>query len=177
MLSSAIFSSQLPILQFTSTNTSYTDIAYSEGAPTGHCVAFDKEVNSWCPLAITCSAFLFFLRLRAVYNRNRIIVATFLALWFGLLAAAILIPLGVVGGAVGPQDYCEDAFVANTVSIVQLTPLAYDTLVFIAISWRLCRIASVEPAGPRETFQVMLFGKHLPTFAKSILLDGQLYYL
>ena len=104
-------------------------------------------------------------------------MATFFVLWLGLLAATILIPLNVVGGTIGPLNYCEDAFVSNTVSIVQLTPLVYDTLVFIAISWRLCRIASIEPAGPRETFQVMLFGKHLPTFAKSILLDGQLYYL
>jgi len=151
--------------------------AIFSSAPTGNCVVFEHAVEAWCPLNVACTGYLFFLRLRAVYNRNRIIVGTFFVLWLGLMVSSLFVPIGVMGGAVGPTDYCEDALVSKAVYFVQMGPFIYDTLVFVAISWRLSRIAYIEQAGPRESLQVVLFGKYLPAFTKSMLLDGQIYYL
>lgn len=134
-------------------------------------------MTSWFPLAVISTGFLFFLRLRAVYNRNRTVVAFFFVMWLGLLVSSVFVPLGVLGGPVAHTNYCKTTVVARSASVVHLAPLIYDTLVFIAISWRLCRIATIHPVGPRQNMQVLLLGRYLPAFTKSMLLDGQIYYL
>lgn len=157
-------------------------MAYAKGthlaAPTGNCALFDKVANAWCPVSIACSGFLFFLRLRAIYNRNQIVVAIFFVLWVALLAGGVLVPIGINGGAVGSTQYCEDVSVSSFAFYGEVAPLVFDTLVFVAISWRLSRIASPSSEmGMGESIYVMLFGRNLPTFTKSLLLDGQVYYL
>lgn len=127
-------------------------------------------------MAFSSTALLFFLRLRAVYNRNRVVVATFFVLWLALLAASIAIPFNTRGAEVGPTKYCTVVFVAEGVFVVQLTPLLYDTLVFAAISWRLCRVTCIKPSGPKESLKLLFLGKYLPAFTKSLYLDGQVYY-
>ncbi|KJA13277.1 hypothetical protein HYPSUDRAFT_174115 [Hypholoma sublateritium FD-334 SS-4] len=144
---------------------------------TGNCVALITIAGSWCPLAFPCSAFLFLLRLRAVYNRDRVIVTIFSILWLGLLASSFFVPLGIQAAHIGPTKYCTIISVKKSAILGHLTPLIYDTLVFVAISWRLCRIACARPSGPQERLKVVLFGRYLPAFTKSILLDGQIYYL
>lgn len=139
---------------------------------------FEKVVNAWCPFAIGGTAFLFFLRVRAVYFGNHLVVAFFFIAWLGLLASTILLPVGTNGGSLGPTKYCQDVFVARYTTFVQVAPVIYDTLVFAAISWRLCHMPTAgEPFGPRESLRVMLFGKSLSRFTKSLLRDGQVYYL
>ncbi|KJA22359.1 hypothetical protein HYPSUDRAFT_164547 [Hypholoma sublateritium FD-334 SS-4] len=145
-------------------------------APTGNCVVFDNAVHAWCPITIGFSAYLFFLRLQAIYNRNPIIKYIFFTLWLGLLVATIFVPIGIIGGTVGPTLYCQDAQVALYVTAGQIAPLVFDTLVFVAISWRLCRTACAE-MGIKGSVKVMILGKGLPAFTKSLLVDGQLYYL
>jgi hypothetical protein len=120
------------------------------------------------------SGFLFFIRLQAIYNRNRAVVAAFFVLWVGLVVGGIFFAVGVQGGPAGATQYCEDVSVARYVLYGQLMPLVYDTLVFLAISWRLSQIASMENKGSIES---MLFGTNLPAFTRSLLQDGQIYYV
>ena len=140
-------------------------------------------------VAFSCTTLLFFLRLRAIYNQNRIIVSTFFTLWLAFPALSIYLPY-VIGTrissthqdleAVEYSKYCPDEVplpAQKIVLVVQVVTLAYDTMVFIAISWRLCRISAVKPPGPQESLKLLLFGKYLPTFTKSLYLDGQVYYL
>ena len=98
-------------------------------------------------------------------------------MWLGLLVSSIFVPFGVLGGPLAHTSYCKTAVVARSASIVHLAPLMYDTLVFVAISWRLCHIATIDPVGPQQNMQVLLLGRYLPAFTKSMLLDGQIYYL
>ena len=146
-------------------------------AATGNCSALLTIANSWCPLAFPCSALLFLLRLRAVYNRDRVIVAIFSVLWLGLLASSVFVAIGMKAAPIGPTKYCTIRFAEKSAELGYLTPLIYDTLVFVAISWRLCRIACARPPSPQKSLKMVLFGHYLPAFTKSILLDGQLYYL
>ena len=122
---------------------------------------------------------LFFFRLRAVYNRNQKVVVAFFVMWLGLVVSAVFIPLGLVGRAIGPTAYCEEMLAKdnNTVAIVQTVPLVYDTLVFLAISWRLAHMAYVKPKGVRASFRTIALGMNLPIFSRSLLIDGQAYYL
>ncbi|KJA22769.1 hypothetical protein HYPSUDRAFT_638112 [Hypholoma sublateritium FD-334 SS-4] len=152
--------------------------------PIGHCTLFDNIALSCSSVAFSCTALLFFLRLRAVYNQNPVVVATFFALWLVFPVVSILLPLvlpasrRVFAFAVEGTNTCASALSdASPVFYLQATELAYDTLVFIAISRRLCRIAYVKPSGPQESLKIWIFGKYLPAFTKSLYLDGQVYYL
>lgn len=137
-------------------------------------------VNAFCPtFSAVPTALLFFFRLRAVYNRNRRVVAAFFIMWLGLVVSAVFIPLGLVGRAIGPTAYCEEILAVdnNTVAIVQTVPLVYDTLVFFAISWRLAQVAYIAPKGTRASLRTIALGTNLPAFSRSLLIDGQGYYL
>ena len=127
-------------------------------------------------MSISSSGLLFFLRLRAIYNRNRIVVASFFVLWLGLIAASLFVPLGTSGGPIGPTHYCQYTSFSESSYAGLIGPLIYDTLVFAAISWRLIHIRSVE-MGYRDTVRTLFSKKGLPAFTARILVDGQLYYL
>ena len=130
----------------------------------------------WCPVSVTFSGLLFFLRLRAIYNHNQIIVVSFLVLWMGLIAASLFVPLGISGGPIGPTRYCQFTSFSRSSYAGLIGPLIYDTLVFSAISWRLIRIGSVE-MGYRDTVHTLFSRRGLPAFTAHILVDGQIYYL
>ncbi|KAF9475472.1 hypothetical protein BDN70DRAFT_840892 [Pholiota conissans] len=147
-----------------------------ETAPTGHCAAFEKITDAWYPISLGFSALLFFLRVRAIYNRNRIVVAFFFVLWLGLVACTMFIPIGVSGDNVPGTNMCEDADVPISAYAAIIAPLVHDTLVFMAISWRLVQNAHVQ-MNVKEGFKVAVFGEYLPKFTKGLLLDGQRYYL
>ena len=55
-------------------------------------------------------------------------------------------------------------------------PLIYDTCVFLAVSWRLSRNA-YDPYTHSSGVRILIFGDYLPIFSKSLLQDGQIYYL
>ena len=149
---------------------------YFQAAPTGNCAAFEHIGDAWYPMSLSFSALLFFLRLRAIYNRNRIIVACYFVLWLGLVGTTILIPIVISGASIGPTKYCVDADVPNSSYAAIFAPLIHDTLVFVAISWRLTQNAHME-LNFKEGFKIAAFGKYLPAFTQSLLKDGQRYYL
>lgn len=151
-------------------------------APVGHCAALERAALAWCPLAVSASGFLFFLRLRAVYNNDRILISVFFVLWLSLLTGGILVPISIKGGAVGSTLYCQDVWVSRISLFGQVAPLCFDTLVFLSISWRLSRIASYSDGGSAlgdntDRIGSVLCGSNLPAFSKSLLVDGQIYYL
>ncbi|KAF9471347.1 hypothetical protein BDN70DRAFT_888251 [Pholiota conissans] len=147
-----------------------------ETAPTGHCKAFETITDAFYPVSLGLSALLFFIRLRAIYNRDRIVVAFFFLLWLGLLGTTMIVPITILGGNIGPTQYCIDEDVPNAVYAAIISPLVHDTLVFIAITYRLVRNAHLE-TGLKDGMAVAFSGEYLPAFSKGLLKDGQKYYL
>lgn len=147
-----------------------------QAAPTGNCAAFEHIGDAWYPMSLSFSALLFFFRLRAIYNRDRIVVACFFVLWLGLVGTTILIPIVISGASIGPTKFCEDADVPNSSYAAIFAPLIHDTFVFIAISYRLTQNAHMD-VDLKDGFKIAMFGKYLPTFTQSLLKDGQRYYL
>ncbi|KAF8199057.1 hypothetical protein BJ912DRAFT_950735, partial [Pholiota molesta] len=145
-------------------------------AGTGNCIHFETVTDAFYPISISCTALLFFFRLRAIYNQDRIVVVGFFLLWLGVLASTILIPIGILGGYIGNTKYCVDVDVPNSAYAGIFAPLIHDTMVFLAISWRLARNSHME-MNFQEGIKVAIFGRYLPTFTKSLLRDGQRYYL
>lgn len=177
LLCSVVFSSELS--EHRSVEYTYNWHDNIPGIQSSHCTLFITLVSSFSSVAFSCTAILFFLRLRAVYNRNQVVVVTFFVLWLVFPALSITLPLLItIRQVYNSTKYCPSGiFNDGIIFIMQLATLVYDTLVFIAISRRLCQISSVKPSGPKENMRLILFGKHLPAFTKSLYRDGQVYYL
>lgn len=88
----------------------------------------------------------------------------------------MLIPLTVRGAHIGQTAYCQDANVPLFAYAALLAPLAYDTLVFIAISWRIAQNSHVT-LNFRDGFKIVVLGRYLPAFTRAVLLDNQKYFL
>jgi hypothetical protein len=116
---------------------------------------------------------LFFLRARAIYNRNTILVFFLFLMWLSVLGTAAIVPIIATTANIGTTDYCIDVAVKSYASAATITPLVHDTIIFLAISLRLFGNSHVT----RRNFKAFVTGEYLPQFSKAILKDGQLYYL
>ncbi|KAH7924531.1 hypothetical protein BV22DRAFT_1090750 [Leucogyrophana mollusca] len=147
-----------------------------DSAPVGHCSAFQKAVNISFPVAASATSLLFFFRVRAVYSGNNLITLLFFCLWLSVLGGSLVLIDAVTATTIGPTNYCIDDEIKLSAGAAAITPLIHDTLVFVAISWRLSMISYVED-NPKTRAKAFLYGKYLPAFSRTLLRDGQLYYL
>lgn len=92
------------------------------------------------------------------------------------MTAGVLLTVEVESGNIGPTDYCKDGHVKSAVQIASTIPVINDTLVFLAITWRLYYNSYARPT-LRIGLQVLIFGNYLPRFSRALLRDGQAYYL
>ncbi|KZP11880.1 hypothetical protein FIBSPDRAFT_937235 [Athelia psychrophila] len=128
-------------------------------------------------VAIASTSFLFFLRVRAVYRQSRTITILFGALW--AVTASVGFGLGAfeIRGAerVPYTAYCTNTTIRYTSIPVMITFL-HDTMVFLAISYRLA--ADAMTAGDwRSRVLSIVTGKGLFSLSRSLMKGGQLYYL
>ncbi|OAX32247.1 hypothetical protein K503DRAFT_852173 [Rhizopogon vinicolor AM-OR11-026] len=128
------------------------------------------------PFAAPGTAALFFFRVRAVYDRSKIVTAVFGILWLATLSAAIALPFMVTGEHIGTTDYCIQSSVASGASAVLIINACSDALVFLAISWRIARNNSAGQT-LREHLRSFYKGDGLPRLSKLLLQSGQAYYL
>lgn len=134
------------------------------------------KVAAWLLAVSTpCNAFLWLIRIRAIFAHSRRTICTFTLLW-GTTFASILTPLNFVGG---------QFILANRICLVQetrvwaaigfITILAFDTAVFITIT---AKVLSVNMANTWSDRAKMFFGrKHLGSLSKALLHSGQQFYM
>ncbi|KAJ3878283.1 hypothetical protein F5051DRAFT_352252, partial [Lentinula edodes] len=145
--------------------------------PVGNCRTLNLTLNIFYPVGVPMSSLLFFFRVRAVFSTRKYIVWAFFALWLCVLASCMTIPFG--GGAIniGTTRYCLTSELAPYTGAGGIVPTVHDTLVFLAISYQLLRNTHMNLEGSMKTFQAFAYGSYLPAFSKSILHDGQAYYM
>ena len=120
---------------------------------------------------------LFVLRTSALYNNNRYVVGFLCMSWLGVLISSIFVPLGVTGNAIANTSHCFEAKTKLAEGLAELPPLLHDSIVFFANSWALSKNSYSDDEALRGKLQAMFLGKYLPTLSKSLLHDGQAYYL
>ena len=129
-------------------------------------------------MAVSATALLFFFRVRAVFNQNKFIVAFFALMWLAVLAGCIMGAHGVTGSNIGTTDYCMNVGIEGYIAPGGIIPLINDTLVFLAISYRLTadthRDYSLRDG---ISIKALVLGDCLPSFSRAFLQDGQAYYL
>jgi hypothetical protein len=131
--------------------------------------------------AIIFTSFLFFLRIRAIFQRTPWIVAFFAGLWLAVLGGCLAFILDVfqkvkVNPALKTTAICFNADISPFIAAATIIPLINDTLIFIATTWRLSH-NSYEFSTTRGGVRTLIFGDYLPVFTKVLLHDGQAYYL
>ncbi|KAJ7167886.1 hypothetical protein C8R46DRAFT_1163219 [Mycena filopes] len=142
-----------------------------ETYPLKRCSYALTVVGSMYACAVPVTSLLFFLRARAIFNRNPYFVGFLFCAWLSVLGTAISIsvPSAVQGANLGPTDFCLTISAKNYVAGTGITTTIHDTLIFLAISYRL-----FQNSGNVRAF---ITGQYLPQFSRAILQDGQLYYL
>ena len=144
----------------------------------GNCNRFVKALTWTYTLAVSSTNLLFFFRVRAVFNNNRLVVAFFGFTWLAVVGACLTTTQGITGTNIGPTKYCLTGDVKEYVNAATIVPLINDTLVFLAITYQLMRHSYItQPNSMKTRLRICAFGDHLPAISKALLKDGQLYYL
>ena len=104
----------------------------------------------------------------------------FAGLWLAVLGGCLAIIVHVLEHQVNPLLHttavCINSGVDPFIAASTIIPLINDTLVFLAITWRLTR-NSYDDHTLRSGIRILIFGDYLPVFSKVLLKDGQAYYL
>ncbi|KAJ7277425.1 hypothetical protein C8J57DRAFT_1309187 [Mycena rebaudengoi] len=146
--------------------------------PLNNCSVAAKANEIACVIALPANSFLFFLRARAIFDRNRYLIIMFFCLWLLVLGSALTpaLPGVLTAGNVGPTKYCMNIAGKTYGGLFTIPPLINDTIIFIAISWRMFQNAHVDN-GLTANMKTFMTGEYLLPFSKAVLQDGQLYYL
>ena len=113
-----------------------------------------------------------------MYNNNIYVTLFFAFMWLAVVGGSVTSTQGVTLIPLGPTNYCTNGKLDAYVIASGVIPFVNDTLVFVAITWRLIHGSpnaglSARTGGMWSFF----FGKHLPAFSRGLLKDGQVYYL
>lgn len=115
---------------------------------------------------------LFYVRLIAIYNRNKTAIVFFGTAWIGVFTYFIYESWRVMLQfasidllASGLDPFCAYLFI-----------ILYDTMIHLAISWQLAAF-SIKGDGWRHRVRSFVAGDGLPELTKALLRSGQIYYL
>lgn len=145
-------------------------------APVKYCRVALVVLGCCIAIATPATAFLFLLRIRAVFWDYRIVVVLFCVLWLGILGTGWIVPFSIRASNIGPTNYCIDTDIESISSIVVMVNTAYDTLVFFAISWYMFRMTYTE-GSCISRLRNLFRGTDNCKISDMLLRSGQLYYL
>ncbi|KAF7973019.1 hypothetical protein HWV62_16410 [Athelia sp. TMB] len=117
-------------------------------------------------VALNANNILFFTRVRAVYGKSLRITALFGFCYMTVFGTSLSVPFAL---------HAEETKVPYWIAAVMLCNAANDTLVFLAISYRITS-HSIGNQGWRPTFRRFFRGDGVPRVAKDLLYNGQLCY-
>jgi hypothetical protein len=151
----------------------YFSLSCSSVVPIDHCRVVLYVLTSFLIVGAPSTLALFFLRVKAIYAKNKAIAAFFCFFWLAIFGTLFITPFDVTTTHIPGTKRCMIIKVGYYSAIPVLLHSAFDTLVFIAISFR---IASYSRAFSSRTSS-LLRGNRLPLISRRILQGGQLYYL
>ena len=150
------------------------------------CIKLEKLVVVFYSATIGFSSLLIFFRTRAVFSTYPWIIAFFALLWVAVLAGCLpllvytlrLTPtLPPAGPPPSNSPICYNGGIDPYVAAATIIPLINDTLVFVAITWRLSLNTYESFYTLTGGMRFLFCGDYLPVFSKVLLRDGQAYFL
>ncbi|KAF9262398.1 hypothetical protein L218DRAFT_960213 [Marasmius fiardii PR-910] len=142
------------------------------------CQKLQVALGIFYVLTTAFTSLLFLLRVIAVWNRNKWIVATFTFFWLGTVGATVTVPVGISGGHIGPTKACINTRVEGYAEATAIASMINDSAVFFAITYRILMNSLMEerPSVRLQTF-IGKGSSFLPTLSRNLLRSGQHYYL
>ncbi len=144
-------------------------------APIGNCRSI-RDISFIYAVALPSTLLLFVWRISALHSNHKFVVIFFSFSWLCVLASAVAVAIYTRGFRIGKTNYCAEYKAKKSSVLAATIPLVHDTLIFLATSWAFMRYSYTD-VGVKDGFKVVVLGKHLPAFSKSIMRDGQAYYL
>ena len=144
-------------------------------APVGNCQTLETAIGWFGTFAVPLNCLLFLFRTRAVFHHSVRVQAFFGFLWLATFGCAMTAAFGLKAGHIGTTRNCIDVEVKSYTSSGLVAAAVNDTMVFVAISYRLVSISFTESLSDR--FQSFFRGKHMGHISRVLLQTGQLYYL
>ncbi|KAF8961163.1 hypothetical protein BDZ97DRAFT_1227819 [Flammula alnicola] len=130
-------------------------------------------------VAMPATTLLFFFRVRAVYMNNKYVTTFFFFVWLGVVAGCFVVASQTdITHSSQPNTRCLDSSVdlVSFVAAATIVPMANDVLIFCAVTWKLMQNTHVKITLKKGT-RIILFGHYLPAFSRTLLRDGQAYFL
>jgi hypothetical protein len=127
-------------------------------------------------ICVPATSLLFFLRVRAVFNRSKYVIWFFSFMWLAVLGAVLILPQGVFATRIGSTRYCATKTLKPFVMVGIIVPLVNDTLVLLAVTVGLAMNTYPEPT-LKQGIRIVMYGDYLPAFSRAMLRDNQMYYL
>lgn len=149
---------------------------------TVHCASLVTAEKWSVAVAISTTSLLFFWRVRAVYRDSRIVCGFFFFTWLVVACACVLhtqfsiFILDAKRIQQAGRCFTTGNFSAFIIAST-IVPLVNDLLIFCAITYRLMSMAEVDDLSPKKRVMIAVFGHYLPAFSRTLLLDGQAYFL
>ncbi|KAF5329251.1 hypothetical protein D9619_009371 [Psilocybe cf. subviscida] len=147
--------------------------------PLGHCNIAIRLATSLLTIALPATQLLLFLHVRAIYATERVIVWFFTLLWLSTFVSTVIAVVSISGINIGSTDYCTPATLARVNIATIVTPLVNDTLLFVALVVRIMGTSTqdADTCQLKDKFRTALFGTSIPRLAKTLLQNGQQYFL
>ncbi|KAH7883422.1 hypothetical protein F5I97DRAFT_1930981 [Phlebopus sp. FC_14] len=152
-----------------------TLVVFGTTGPLDNCRAGLRGIDASYDLAGAATSFLFLRRVHAVFFDGKAVRWCFTALW---LASIVVWAVGSVGSdafEIADTKHCMPTEPPHTLIVGPVMPLTYDSLVFLAISYKIVTSYShTQCPLTLRTFFSQPLSHRLP---RSILLGSQKYYL
>ncbi|KZP26797.1 hypothetical protein FIBSPDRAFT_819071 [Athelia psychrophila] len=143
--------------------------------PTKYCEALIGVLGACGAVSVSCTSLLFLLRIRAVYLKSRFIMILFGTFWLVTVALNILQTASMHGEIIPGTEICT-IIGTKYFMLPSISTFVNDTLIFLAITFRLCSNALTDESW-RSRFLSVVKGKGMYRLSRSLLLSGQIYYL
>ena len=132
------------------------------------------QVFTWfASFSAPVNALLFLFRVNGVYHDSKPAVAVFTFLWF-TTCLSFTSPWALNGSNIGPTPYCIVSKVSKYEAVAFITISLFDTVVLLAITYRLLSISLVSTWGSR--WKAFIKGQGMGKVSKMLLHTGQCYY-
>ncbi|KAF8154764.1 hypothetical protein B0H34DRAFT_799509 [Crassisporium funariophilum] len=145
--------------------------------PFDDCNQIENALLATLIVFIASTTLLFYVRVCAVYNMHKYIVGFFGLLWVATVCTASVTDIHKFSAVhIGPTKYCME-ILAGSPSASVFMILTNDTLIFIAVTYKVYMMFLDSDATPNERVHTLFLGRSLPALAKAIMQDAQFYYL
>ncbi|KIM76936.1 hypothetical protein PILCRDRAFT_825948 [Piloderma croceum F 1598] len=144
-------------------------------SPIDNCESVKYVEGILFEISSVATSLLFFFRVKAVYRHSRFVIAFFGFLFLINAGLSLLSMLGTTGIRIPYTRRCTQHIARSYMATPIILTAANDTLVFLAISYRILSSAMV-PSTWRARTRSFFTGDGLYRLSKALLKGGQVYY-